>query len=179
MLEKDVTRWLREGEQSKATHRIKKIVSQFKGNEFEKLFQILSWIDNNLHTEKSRKKVLAIFTSRTADEVLVQKNDTGCHDSALLVATFLRAVGIPVRYVIGIDKPSLGKGGHVVVEAYVIGRWILIDPSYFRVDLLPERSSFYKTNYVYKKGLDSWDCGIRTVAEWDKASRHLIARLKK
>src|SRR3989338_11639295 len=137
MTKGDVSTWLEEGKQSKITPKIREICSKFKGDELEKIFQILTWIDKNMHEEKDRKKVLKLFATRTADQLIKDKNDTGCHDSALLLVTLLRAVKIPAKYLVGIDKIRQTRGGHCVVEAYVGNRWILIDPTYFQLNLIP------------------------------------------
>lgn len=61
---------------------------------------------------------------------------TGCHDSALVLSTVLRSFGIPA---IMVDTASVqwaedfnagkaaGDTGHVFVEAYIDGRWRLIE----------------------------------------------------
>ena len=178
-METDISRWLKEGEQSKITPQIRRIVKRFKGDDLEKVFQMLNWIDKNISPEEDRKKVLKIFASRTADQLIGDKNDTGCHDTTLLSVTFLRALNIPTKYVLGIDKKQPRRGGHCVAEAYIGKRWILIDPAFFQLNLIPERSSFYQENYVVKKGLDSWDLGIKTVDDWDKESKKLIKKLRR
>ena len=179
MKRENVGIWLKEGKQSKITPRIKEICSRFKGEDIEKIFQILNWIDKNISEEKDRKKVLSIFATRTADQIIRDKKDTGCHDTTLLSVTFLRALKIPTKYVLGIDKISPRKGGHCVVEAHIGGRWILIDPSYFQLNLVPSRSSFYKENYIVKEGLDSWDCGVKTVKDWENVSKNLVKKIDK
>ena len=179
MMKENVYVWLEEGRQSKITPKIKEICSKFKGEDLEKIFQILNWIDKNIYEEKDRKKVLKIFASRTADQVIKERNNTGCHDTALLLVTFLRAIDIPAKYLLGIDKISPTKGGHTVVEAFFKGRWILIDPSYFQLNLIPSRSSFYKENYIVKEGLDSWDCGVKTVDDWERVSKNLVSNIDK
>ena len=173
----NVNIWLKEGKQSKITPKIKNICSKFKGDDLEKIFQILSWIDKNMHEEKDRKKVLKIFASRTADQLIKEKNDTGCHDTTLLLVTFLRAIHIPTKYLLGIDKMSPTRGGHTVAEAFVGGKWILIDSSYFQLNLIPSRSAFYKDNYIVNEGLDSWDCGVKTVKDWHKVSSSLVKKI--
>lgn len=175
---KNTSYWLKEGGQSKITSRIKKIVRKFKGSELEKIFQILNWIDINISSEEDRKKVLKIFATRSADEIINHKKDTGCHDTTLLLVTFLRAKRIPARYLLGIDKKQPTRGGHCVAEAYVNKRWILIDPSPFQLNLIPSRSPFYSENYIIKKGLDSWDCGVKSVDDWNKAAIKLIKEIK-
>lgn len=177
MKKKKVSFWLKEGEQSKITARIKGICSRFKGQKLEKIFQILNWIEKNISSENDHKKILKIFASRTADQIIKEKNDTGCHDTTLLLVTFLRVIGIPTKYLLGMDKISPTRGGHCVAEAYVGKKWILIDPCFFQLNLIPSRSSFYKENYIVKEGLDSWDCGVKTVKDWKTLSDKLVKKV--
>lgn len=175
---KSFSKWLSQGNQSKITSDIKKICSKFRGNDFQKIISILEWIENNIKSEKNHDKVLKVFATRTVDEIIISGIDTGCHDTAVLLVTFLRAVNIPAKYLLGIDKEKPSKGGHTVAEAYVNSSWILIDPSYWRIDLKPSRSIFYRENHVVRKGLDSWDCGVKTVDDWHKISDKLVRSLK-
>lgn len=177
MKKENTSIWLKEGKQTKMTPEIRKIADKFKGNEFEKIKQILEWMDKNLNSEKDHSKVLKIFATRTADQLIKEKNQTGCHDTAMILVTFLRAVGIPARYLFGISKTMTSRGGHCIVEAYTGNKWILIDPSYFQLNLKPERSHFYKEYHIIKKGLDSWGCGIKTHADWKKVSDKLIKHI--
>lgn len=179
MRREKIGKWLKEGEQSKTTPRIKRICSKFKGNDLEKISQILYWIEQNVSSEEDRKKVLRIFATRTTDEIISNKKDTGCHDTTLILVTFLRALNFPTKYVLGIDKKYPRKGGHCVAETYVGDKWILIDPTPFQINLIPERSPFYRENYIVKKGLDSWDCGVKTVKDWDAISKKLVKRIRK
>jgi hypothetical protein len=80
--------------------------------------------------------------------------------------------------VLGINKLLPRNGGHCVAEVYINEKWIVIDPSYFQLNLIPSRSSFYKENHIAKKGLDSWDCGVKTVKDWDKISKELVNKIK-
>ncbi len=177
-MDKNISYWLKEGSQSKITPRVKKIVKKFKGDKLEKISQILYWIKNNISEEKDRKKILRIFASRTTDQLIMDKNDTGCHDTTLILVTFLRTLSIPTKYVVGISKNQPRKRGHCIAEAYIQRKWILIDPTPFQLNLIPERSSFYKDYHIVKKGLDSWDCNINTIGDWKKASKKLIKNKK-
>ena len=174
---KNENKWLMSGKQSKITPRIRKISLKFRGNDLEKIYQVLTWIEKNISSQENHEEVLKIFASKTADEVIIGKKDTGCHDTALLSVTFLRAIGIPAKYLLGIDKEEPSKGGHCVVEAYVNRNWLLIDPSRFEINLIPNRSSFYRDNYLIKKGFDSWDCGVKTVKDWHNISNNLIKKI--
>ena len=177
-MKKDTYYWLKEGKQSEITPKIKKIVKEFKGDTLEKIFQVLQWINKNISSEEDREKVIKIFACKNSDQLINEKKDTGCHDTTLLLVTFLRALKIPTKYVLGIDKKQPRKGGHCVAEAYIGKRWTLIDPTFFKLNFIPSRSSFYKNNHIIKKGLDSWDCGVKTIDDWDKISKKLVKKLK-
>jgi len=135
MVSKNIDYWLKEGKQSKITPKIKEICSKFEGDDYGKLFSSLDWIEKNIHHEKDYDKVIKTFASRNVGQVIKNKNHTGCHDTALILATFLRAVKIPSKYLVGINKISPKNQGHCVVEAYLRKRWILIDPSSFQLKL--------------------------------------------
>jgi len=177
MTSKKIEYWLQEGKQSKITPKIKKICSEFKGNDLEKIFQILNWINKNLKHERNYNRVIKIFASRNAEQLIKNKNSTGCHDTALILSTFLRVVGIPCKYLVGINKINPQNRGHCVIEAYVGKKWILIDIDNFQLNLIPSQSSFYDNYYIIREGLDSWDCKIKTFNDWKKASENLIRKI--
>jgi len=178
-MEKEVSYWLKEGKQSKITSAVKKIVKNFNGENMEKIYQILEWIEKNIPHHKDQKKVTEIFANRSVDKIIKDKFNIGCHDTAVLTATFLRALGIPAKFIEGINKLNKDNAGHCIVEAYINSKWILIDPSYFIISLKPKRNLFYKENYITGEGLDSWDNGIKTFADWKRKSQKTINYIKK
>lgn len=178
-MEREIQKWLNEGKQSEITSLIKNISNKFEGDEFDKIDKILRWIEKNIPAQKEYGKIIKIFSKRKADKIIKDKFNTGCHDTAVLTATFLRAVGIPAKFVEGIDKLNPKNRGHCVVEAYVKGDWILIDPESFTISLKPNRNLFYKTNYVIGKGLDAWDLGIKSFDDWKNKSNDVIKQVKK
>lgn len=178
MAQKKINYWLKAGKQSRITPEVKKICSSFKGDNLEKISQILEWINKNLHHEPDYDKITKIFASRNIEQLIRDKNQTGCHDTALVLATFLRTVGFPSRYLVGIGKINTENSGHCVVESYIENRWILIDQGDYQINLIPSKSSFYHNYYIVKEGLDSWDCGIKTFADWKKVSKNLSERIK-
>jgi hypothetical protein len=169
--------WLSEGEQSTITPLVKKIASRFKGHDIEKIWQILIWMDKNLTGELNRKRILSLFATRTAEEIIQSKKETGRHDTAVVLVTLLRACHIPAKYLLGIDKERPRKGGHCAAQALVNDEWIIIDPSYFKINLISSRSDFLRENYLARTGLDSWDCGVKTVKDWDKLSKETVLKL--
>lgn len=167
----EINYWLGEGEQSKITPDIKEICSQFKGDNLDKISQILGWINNNLSHEKNYNTIIKTFASRNVEELIKSKNHTGCHDVALILATFLRATGIPSKYIVGIGKQNPENSGHCVVKSYIEGKWVLIDQGNSQISFIPSKSSFYNNYHVVKEGLDSWDCGIKTFDDWRGVGR--------
>ena len=173
-----ISYWLKEGKQSKITPAIKKIANQFKGDDFEKVLQILIWIDKNLGHYKDYNVVEKVFATRTADEIIKTKKHTGCHDVALVFVTLARACKIPAEYIQGLGKES-GRGGHCVSEIYLKEKKILIDPSSYKIDIFPEFSEFYKKFYVMGIGLDSWDIKIKTLNDWKRRANEINEQIKK
>jgi len=178
-MEENIKIWLKEGKQSKITKLIKKLVSKFSGNDFEKIGGILNWMDKNLKRCEDYKKVLKIFARRNVDQVLEDGFTTGCHDNALVFATLCRAVGIPAKYIMGIDKLNPKNKGHCVVEVYINKDWIIVDQNSKTISLDIKRSDFYKKNYIVGKGLDSWDIGIKSFKNWKAKSKKIIKVISK
>jgi len=178
-MSENISKWLKSGEQSNITNDVTEIVSEFKGNDFEKLMSILNWMNKNLKRCTEQDKVLQIFATRNISEVLKDMMSTGCHDDALIFTTFCRAVGIPAKYVVGINKLDPKNGGHCVVELYLHGSWILVDQSRGSIFIDPKRSDFYRTNFIVGKGLDSWDVGISSFKTWEEKSNKIIEHISK
>ena len=178
-MKEDIKIWLKEGKQSKITKLIKKLAFGFLGNDFEKIEGILKWMDKNLKPCKDYKKVLKIFARRNVNKVLEDGFTTGCHDNALVFATLCRAVGIPAKYIMGIDKLNPKNKGHCIVEVYINKHWIIVDQNRETISLDIKRSDFYKKNYIVGKGLDSWDIGIKAFKNWKEKSNKVIKIISK
>ena len=178
-MSENIKRWLENGEQSKITKHVNEIISEFKGSDFEKIMSILNWMNKNLKRCTDQDKVLQIFATRNISEVLKESLSTGCHDDALIFTTFCRAVGIPAKYVVGINKLDPKNRGHCVVELYLHDRWILVDQSRGSVYIEPKRSDFYKMNFIVGKGLDSWDVGISSFKTWEEKADKIIELISK
>jgi hypothetical protein len=175
---REITYWLKEGKQSKKTKLIEGICNEFKGSKLDKVVQILIWINQNLRHHKSREAVEKIFATKTAEEIIKNKKHTGCHDVALIFVTFARTCGIPVKYVAGLGKET-GTGGHCISEVFIDNRWLLVDPSSYKIDIFNEFSDFYKKFYVMGVGLDSWDIGIKTLSDWYKKAKEINEKIKR
>lgn len=170
--------WLREGKQSKETRLVKELASGFAGSDFEKIRSILRWMEKNLKSRRG-SEVQKIFATRTVTTVIKDRFSTGCHDDALVFAALCRVVGIPAKYVVGINKLDPKNRGHCVVETYMNGSWVLVDQSRGVIWLSPERSDFYKENFIVGEGLDSWDVGIRSFRSWRGKSNRVVEVISK
>ena len=178
-MSENIHKWLIDGEQSIITEEVTEIVSEFTGTDFEKIVSIIDWMNKNLKRCNDQDKVLKIFATRDISEVLKEMLSTGCHDDALIFTTFCRAVRIPAKYVVGINKLDPKNRGHCVVEIYLHGKWILVDQSRGSMFLEPSRSEFYRMNYIVGKGLDSWDVGIKSFKSWEEKSKKIIELISK
>lgn len=178
-MKEDPKIWLKEGKQSKTTKSIRALAKLFSGDDFEKIKAILKWMDKNIKSCRENKKILKIFAKRTISKILKDKFSTGCHDDALIFVVFSRILGIPAKYVAGIDKLDPKNKGHCVAEIYIGKDWVLVDPSEKTIDLDLKRSNFYKENFLIGKGLDSWDIGIKSFRSWKDKSNKIIKIISK
>ena len=132
----------------------------------------------------------------TVEQLLQERRMGGCHDWALVYAAAARQLGYPAVIV---DTMSIawakdyvsGKKtsyfGHVFVEVYADGKWLLVDPTnnWVAADgydpanpVIPLKGSIAGENnegygfYVMCKGLDSWDYDIHSNADLQELMRN-------
>lgn len=129
----------------------------------------------------------------TVDGLLQDRQLGGCHDYALVYAAVVRELGYPAvvaeSYSIAwIEQFQAGEAnqhiGHVFVEVYLAGKWVLVDPTngwyveegYDPADpVIPLKGSIAGPSeevygfYVDRKGRDTWDCGFESVSELTQA----------
>lgn len=137
----DITYYLGDGTLTSQTDFIKLVASKIEGKtDEEKLVNLLLWMNSNVVRKKGVKDSNKF--NKTAEEILLSKERTGCSDSAVLFSTIVRAMGIPAMQIITFDKDwgeKLDKGektggvfGHFYVAAFVKDNkgnssWKLID----------------------------------------------------
>ena len=175
---KDVSVWLKGGEQSQITDRIASEAAKIKGrNRRERLFKAMRHVwqtftyDRWLNTEAFR---------RTTDELFETKILGGCSDYALVQTAFFRALGIPSRIVITAnvdwmhmyrqDGLSMAEG-HSFIEVFLEDRWVLLVDTTYRwlfADYRPGALSYPHGEYFCRQGKDFWDMGIRQVEDLEK-----------
>lgn len=165
---KNISRWLKEGEQTKATARVLKIAKKIKGKEINSVVQILEWIQNNIKELRNinKGKKTELLRRRTADQIIKDGFSTGCGDYTLVFVALARAKKIPTKYVEAMSmkwKKGQSLQGHAWAEVFVDNKWIVVDPTMVSIHFkrrgkVPSSISGYR---IFDKGLDAWDLGIK------------------
>lgn len=133
--------YLQEGVLTKQTELIRSIANRFKGtNQEEALRNLLIFLNYEVEVKRGVNDPKKF--NKTAEQILVSRQRTGCSDSAILFATIARAMGIPSMLVVTFDKgwrEKIVKGidpevteGHFFVASKITegknaGNWVLID----------------------------------------------------
>ncbi len=160
-----MNKYIKGGEQTELTERIKNISEKLIGDGFDLVEGTLKWIHKNLKTKNDPELKNKIFRTRTADQIIKDGFVTGCTDSALVFLALIRAKGVPAKYVETIRRRWLEVGdddfieGHIFSEVYINGKWYIIDPAEGQLLF------WYNRWVVYDRGLDSWDIGIHNMQE--------------
>ncbi len=175
--------WLRSGEQSTVSGRIKSIAGEITGrNRRERLYRSVILTAERYPWDPWYNKDAF---STTADEIMGRARIGGCSDSALVMTTLFRASGIPSRMVVTAnvdwmhrfkhDRMSLTTG-HCFIEVFLEDRWFLFDPTfrwlyseYSEYD--PDRTDYPHGEVLCSKGRDFWDMGIRSIHDFDALLR--------
>ena len=161
--------YLKDTEQIAITDTIKSIADNFRQKNLDLILEISDWVFNNFENiENDKEEKMGLFRKRTADEIIKSKKVTGCTDYAIIFIALARAKKIPTKYIEAIRKRWLDIGdenhieGHVFAECQINDKWYIVDPQggAIRTD--------YRNYAVYKKGLDSWDIGIRSFKDLRK-----------
>lgn len=158
----EITRYLRSGQQTMITPRIKEISSFLTGSFNEKISNIFQYIKTLRRDESNKGK---IFRKRTTDQIIEDGFITGCTDEGLVFITLARAAGIPAKYIETIKTKSLedteNNDGHVFVGVYDKDKgWEIVEPQWQTIGADPAKEGFT----VVAEGLDSWDLGITDVS---------------
>lgn len=156
--------WLKEGEQTQITSRIKEISTLFKDKDLSTIKEILFWIKNNFKLKNFGHK---IKRSRTADQIIRSKFLTGCGDNALVLIALCRAKKIPALFVETINENWLNDKsikdfieGHIFVKILLNDKIYLIDPVSVTISKDIKYIHNKKKHILIKEGLDSWDLGF-------------------
>jgi hypothetical protein len=187
-----------QGEQSQITS--PDVVDQLRTDEQSiiHLGEVYRWLKNEFTSYSAGGKTIGVVT---VDQLLKERCLDGCHDHALVYAAVVRELGYPavMAHTVSIawieqfqenaEKAKLHIG-HVFVEVYVDGRWVLIDSTngwyvdedYDPVDpVIPLRGTIAGSSkeiygfYVEYKGIDTWACGVHSPTE-EKEAMDEVAR---
>ena len=118
---------------------ILKQATSLKGpNDKATLTNILRWINTDLKYDGERA-----YEWRNFDTVFSQKCYGGCADQAIVCGVLLQSAGIPTVWVKTMDvdwiwdfkkeRRFTSWSGHVFLEIYMEGQWVLLDPGASRV----------------------------------------------
>jgi hypothetical protein len=179
-------KYLAQGEQTRLSN--PKIVDSLRRKEqsIAHLGEIYFWIKREFTTWSAGGKTIGAITT---DQLLTERRLGGCHDWGLVYASIARELGYPV---VMVDTASIawarqflagqkvGYVGHVFVEVFVEGKWVLVDSTnnwyvesgYDPANaVIPLKGSIAGSNeetygfFVMRKGVDTWGYGIRSNAE--------------
>ncbi len=98
-------------------------------NNYSNAYDLAKAMEKWTYDNITRKNLKVAFAN--ASQVM-QQREGDCTEHSLLLASLLRAAGIPSKIVIGLvytEKPQKAFGYHMWVNAY-IGEWINLDPSF-------------------------------------------------
>jgi len=140
----------------------------------QKLRNLSAWVDANLRYDES-----AAYAWRDVDRMLADGTYRGCADLALLFGAVTRALGLPTVWVKAMDAAWIrefrargGKvedwRGHVFLEIFYDGRWVLVDPGPATVqrDYDPRARILPGDRYAYDKGDDPY--ALVLSMRWDE-----------
>lgn len=125
------------------------------------LANILDWMKTHLTYDADRA-----YQWRNFDTVVSERCYGGCADQAIVCGVLLQSAGIPTVWVKTMDvdwiwdfkkKRSFNSwSGHVFLEIYLDGKWVLLDPGASRiyVDYSPQSRILPGNRFAYHKGND-------------------------
>jgi hypothetical protein len=159
---------------------------------------IYRWLHREFESYPARGATVGVST---VDGLLIDRQMGGCHDFGLVFAAAVRELGYPAvmveSYSIAwIEQFQAGTAeghvGHVFVEVYLEGRWVLVDPTNgWYVDVgydpghptIPIKGAIAGSSdeaygfYVDRKGADSWAYGVTNLAELSQVMDDLAGQI--
>ena len=125
------------------------------------LANILRWMGTHMKYDADRA-----YEWRNFDTVVSQRCYGGCADQAIVCGVLLQGVGIPTVWVKTMDvdwiwdfknkRPFNSWSGHVFLEIYIDGKWVLLDPGASRIytNYSPSSRILPGNRFAYHKGLN-------------------------
>lgn len=170
--------FLTSGEQTKVDINIQEIADKIADMGIDFVFSVLRIIHKSLKPDYSLESKRNLLRTRTASEILKSGFSTGCTDYALLAIAIFRAKNIPAAYVETFSRRWLESDdeyihGHIFVEIFIDNRWFIVDAEDASI------KDWYNRSVVCKKGLDSWDLGIKNILDLKKAAFEFRDEYKK
>lgn len=194
----DPERYLAPGEQSTISNPTGLDALRTQEQSMAHLGRIYRWIHSEFdYSSDGGRSVGAV----TVDQLLAERQAGGCHDYGLVYAAVVRHLGYPA---VMVDSDSIawieqfqageqaGYVGHVFVEVYLAGQWVLVDPTngwyveegYDPADpVIPLKgrvSGSSDETYgfcVDHKGIDTWGYGITSLSELKQSMEALAGQL--
>jgi hypothetical protein len=150
------------------------------------LGSVFQWLKREFTPYRARGKTIGVVT---ANQLLDERRLGGCHDHGLAYAVVVRELGYPA---VMARTSSIGwievfhagergtRVGHVFVEAFLRGRWVLIDSTngwYFEDGhdptnpVIPWQEAIAGSTdeiygfYVERKDIDTWVLGMHSPEE--------------
>src|SRR5262249_22737736 len=125
-----------------------------------------------------------LYKWRNVDDLLRDGNYGGCADHSVIFGALSRAVGIPTVWVKTLDVDWIREfrhnrteghwNGHVFLEVFVQGRWMLVD--HVTMKLYPDYQTSSRilpgNRYAYDKGGDPYELVLSSRWElWKEQTR--------
>lgn len=161
--------YLKSGQQTKITKQIRQVAADFKLKGIDLIFEILTWLHQNIKLKSELGYKNKVFRRRTASQIITSGYACGCTDYALVFISLIRAKSIPAKYIEAINTDWFQKHdlnhleGHVFSEVYLNNRWYIIDPQAAVI-----RVWYGKRYQKVADGLDSWHIGIKNLSDLRK-----------
>ncbi len=194
--------WLREGEQTRITRRVREHVRRLHDVDVPRtdnpvkhvIYQTVAYIRQlpllegtvqHPQTEEEKKQNREIkeqvFRKRTMDEVLRDGVFPSCSDRGLLFRGLMVAQGVPTAYIETFAEEYLlneAFSGHVFARVFHDRGSYIVDPRK-RPRLLRDEEEMYPF-LIVGEGLDSWDLGIHCQEDLDQLrDQHRLPMLRR
>jgi transglutaminase-like putative cysteine protease len=190
--------YLAQGDQTQISDPIALNPLRIQAEGMDHMAHIYQWLHREFETYRASGATIGVAT---VDGLLVERRMGGCHDFGLVFAAVVRELGYPAvmidTYSIAwIEQFQAGTAqshiGHVFVEVYLDGRWVLVDPTNgWYVEeaydpthpTIPLKGAIAGSTdevygfYVDLKGIDSWGYGVTSLAKLTQAMDNLAAEL--